>query len=114
VHILLVAEAEFSSAKKKSPSQPHEVRVKGMKPEQVYQELKDLADKLGVGSKSIIFALPASGKKRIVHRPRKPLVIIDKHKSLSKKIRVLAAALSRLPHEASIRFRRFVNSLPAC
>ena len=72
-----------------------------MKPEQLYQELKDLADKMGVGVEEHNFrntGIRVKSGSCIVHG--KPLVIIDKHKSISKKIRVLAAALSRLPHES--------------
>jgi hypothetical protein len=71
-----------------------------MKPEQVYQELKNLADKLGVGVSEHNFrnaGIRVKSGTCIVHG--KPMVIIDKHKSISKKIRVLAAALSKLPHE---------------
>ncbi len=71
-----------------------------MKPEQVYQELKGIADKLGVGVEEHNFrnaGIRVKSGSCIVHG--KPIVIIDKHKSIGKKIRILASALSRLPHE---------------
>jgi hypothetical protein len=71
-----------------------------MKPEQVYDELKTLADKLGVGVEEHNFrntGIRVRSGSCIVRG--KPMVIIDKHKSLGKKIRILASALSKLPHE---------------
>lgn len=71
-----------------------------MKPEKIYQELKDLADKLGVGVEEHNFrtaGIRVRSGMCVVHG--KHMVIIDKHKSLSKKIRVLASALSKLPHD---------------
>jgi hypothetical protein len=71
-----------------------------MKPEQVYQELKALADKLGVGVEEHNFrnaGIRVKSGSCIVRG--KPMVIIDKHKSIGKRIRVLASALSKLPLE---------------
>jgi hypothetical protein len=71
-----------------------------MKPEQIYQELKDLADKVGIEVEEHNFrnaGIRVRSGSCIVHG--KPLVIIDKHKSIGKKIRVLAVALSKLPLE---------------
>lgn len=71
-----------------------------MKPEQIYQELKTLADKMGVAVEEHNFRTTGIHVKSgacIVHG--KQFVIIDKHKSLSKKIRILASALATLPHE---------------
>ncbi len=71
-----------------------------MKPEKIYQELKDIADKLGVGVEEHNFrnaGIRVKSGTCIVHG--RPLVIIDKHKTLAKKIRVLASALSELPHD---------------
>jgi hypothetical protein len=74
--------------------------ILAMKPEQVYQELKNTAEKLGVSVEEHNFrntGIRVRSGSCIVHGKR--LVIIDKHKSISKRIRVLASALSRLPHE---------------
>jgi hypothetical protein len=71
-----------------------------MKPEQVYQELKDIADRLGVAVEEHNFrnaGIRVKSGTCVVHG--RPLVIIDKHKPLAKKIRVLASALSALPHD---------------
>ena len=71
-----------------------------MKPEQIYQELRGVADKLGVGVEEHNFrnaGIRVKSGACIVHG--KPMVIIDKHKSIGKKIRILASALSKLPHE---------------
>ena len=71
-----------------------------MKPEQIYQELKDLAEKLDItvseqnlrtaGIKVISGLCKVKGKN---------LFIMDKHKSLHKKIELLATQLAQLPHE---------------
>jgi len=71
-----------------------------MKPEKIYQELKDLADKLGVGVEEHNFrnaGIRVKSGMCIVHG--KHMVIIDKHKSLARKIRALASALSKFPHD---------------
>jgi hypothetical protein len=71
-----------------------------MKPEKIYQELKDLAEKLGVVVEEHNFRTAGIRVKSgscIVHG--KQLVIIDKHKPLGKKISVLASALAKLPHD---------------
>jgi signal recognition particle subunit SEC65 len=72
-----------------------------MKPEKIYQELKDIAEKLGVGVEEHNFRNTGIHVKSGACVVRgKHMVIIDKHKSISRKIRVLAAALSKLPHES--------------
>jgi hypothetical protein len=71
-----------------------------MKPEKIYQELKDLADKLGIGVEEHNFrnaGVKVKSGSCIVHGKR--LVIIDKHKPMAKKISVLASALARFPHD---------------
>jgi hypothetical protein len=71
-----------------------------MKPEQIYQELKNIAEKMGVAVEEHNFRLTGIRVKSgacVVHG--KQVVIIDKHKSLSKKIKILAASLAKLPHE---------------
>jgi hypothetical protein len=71
-----------------------------MKPEELYRELKLLADKLGIGVEEHNFRTTGihvrSGACTVHGRA---MIIIDKHKSLSKKISILAAALSKFPHE---------------
>lgn len=72
-----------------------------MKPEQIYQELQDLAEKLGVTLSEQNFR--ASGipvKSGFCVIKGKMHCIIDKHLSLQKKTRVLAQALVGLPHES--------------
>jgi hypothetical protein len=71
-----------------------------MKPEKVYQELKDLAEKLGLGVEEHNFrnaGVRVISGTCVVHG--KQLVIIDKHKPLVRKIRVLASALAKFPHD---------------
>jgi hypothetical protein len=71
-----------------------------MKPEQIYQELKNIAEKMGVAVEEHNFrptGLHVKSGACVVHGQQ--FVIIDKHKSLSKKIRILASYLAQLPHE---------------
>jgi hypothetical protein len=71
-----------------------------MKPDQLYQELKDLAERMQVTVSEQ--NLKTSGIKvrsgLCIVKGRK-LFIMDKHKSVHKKIKILAAQLSRIPHE---------------
>jgi hypothetical protein len=68
-----------------------------MKPEQLYQELKIVAERLGAAVEEHNFrdagVRVASGL-CVVHGKR--LFIMDKHKSVQKKIRILSAALSEM------------------
>ena len=71
-----------------------------MKPEQIYEELKNTAEKMGVAVEEHNFrptGIPVRSGACVIHG--KQFVIIDKHKSLSKKIRILASSLANLPHE---------------
>ena len=71
-----------------------------MKPEQIYQELKDLAEKLDVTVSEQSFrssGIPVKSGFCIIKS--KMHCIIDKNISLHKKTRVLAEALFDLPHE---------------
>jgi hypothetical protein len=71
-----------------------------MKPEQIYQELKDLAEKLDVTVSEQNFRTTGIKVKSGLCRVKgKSLFIMDKHKSLKKKIRILASQLAGLPHE---------------
>ena len=71
-----------------------------MKPEQIYQDLKDLAEKLGVTVSEQSFrtsGIPVKSGFCLIRG--KMHCIIDKKISLHKKTKVLAQSLSRLPHE---------------
>ena len=71
-----------------------------MKPEQIYQELKDLAEKLGITVSEQSFR--ASGitvKSGSCLIKGKLHCIIDRNLGVTKKTQVLARALSELPHE---------------
>ncbi|WP_319409896.1 hypothetical protein [uncultured Desulfosarcina sp.] len=71
-----------------------------MRPEQIYQELKDLAEKLGVTVSEQNFR--ASGipvKSGFCLIKGKMNCIIDKNISLHKKTTILAQSLCDLPHE---------------
>jgi len=71
-----------------------------MKPEQIYQELKELAEKLEVPvSEQNFRATGVKAKSGLCKVKGKWLFIMDKHKSVSKKIRILAAQLAEMPHE---------------
>ena len=71
-----------------------------MKPEQIYQELKDLAEKLAVTvSEQNLRTTGMKVKSGLCTVKGKDLFIMDKHKSIHKKIKILAAQLARMPHE---------------
>ena len=71
-----------------------------MKPDQMYQELKDLAEKLGVAVEEHNFrATAVTARSGLCVVRGKPLFVMDKHKSIHKKIAILASAISGLPHE---------------
>ncbi len=71
-----------------------------MKPEQIYQELKDLAERLGIAVSEQSFRNTGikvtSGLCKVKGQD---LLIIDKHKSVHKKIQIMASHLTRVPHE---------------
>ena len=71
-----------------------------MKPEQIYQELKDLAEKLEITVSEQNFRTTGikvkSGLCRVMGRD---MLILDKHKSIHKKIKIMASHLSTIPHE---------------
>jgi hypothetical protein len=71
-----------------------------MKPDQLYQELKDLAERMQITVSEQ--NLKISGIKiqsGLCSVKGQNLFIIDKHKSVHKKIRILAAQLATIPHE---------------
>ena len=71
-----------------------------MKPEQIYQELKDLAERLGITVSEQSFRNTGikvtSGLCKVKGQD---LLIIDKHKSIHKKIQIMASHLTRIPLE---------------
>jgi len=71
-----------------------------MKPEQIYQELKDLAEKLAVTvSEQNLRTAGIKVKSGLCKVRGQELFIMDKHASIYKKIRILAAQLAGMPHE---------------
>jgi len=71
-----------------------------MKPEHIYQDLKDLAEKLGVTVSEENFRRTAVKAKSGLCRVKgKDIFIIDKQKPIQDKIELLASCLSKMPHE---------------
>ena len=71
-----------------------------MKPEQIYQELKDLAEKLTITvSEQNLRTAGLKVKSGLCKVKGKKLFVMDKHKSVHKKIKILASQLAHLPHE---------------
>ena len=71
-----------------------------MKPDQVYQALKELAEKLQVTvSEQNLRATGARARSGLCKVKGKYVFVMDKHKPLSRKIDLLAECLSRMPHE---------------
>jgi len=71
-----------------------------MKPEQIYQELKDLAEKLEITvSEQNLRTAGIKVKSGLCKVKGKNIFIMDKHKSIHKKIDTLASQLAIFPHE---------------
>ena len=71
-----------------------------MKPEQIYQELKDLAEKLALTvSEQNLRTAGIKVKSGLCKLKGKDMFIMDKHKSIHKKIKILTAQLADMPHE---------------
>jgi len=71
-----------------------------MKPEQIYQELKDIVEKLGIAvSEQNLRKTGISVKSGICKVKGKQILIMDKHKSIHKKNVILISCLKELPHE---------------
>ena len=71
-----------------------------MKPAQIYQALKELAEKLQVTvSEQNLQATGVRARSGLCKVKGKYVFVMDKHKSLSRKIDLLAECLSRMPHE---------------
>ncbi len=71
-----------------------------MKPENIYQELKDLAEKLEITvSEQNLRTAGIKVKSGLCKVKGKNLFIMDKHKPILKKIDTLASQLAKFPHE---------------
>lgn len=71
-----------------------------MKPEQIYHELKELAEKLHLTvSEENLRKAGIAVKSGMCLVKGKRLFIMDKHKSIHKKIQILAFQLAKLPHD---------------
>jgi len=71
-----------------------------MKPEQIYQELKDLAEKLGIAvSEQNLRKSGISVKSGLCKVKGKQIFVMDKHKSINNKNIILTSFIKELPHE---------------
>ena len=71
-----------------------------MKPEQIYQELKELAEKLNIHvSEENLRQTRVKAQSGLCKVKGQHRFIMDKHKSIHDKIELLAECLSTMPHE---------------
>ena len=71
-----------------------------MKPDQLYQELKDLAERIQITvSEQNLKTSGIKVKSGLCTVKGKQIFIMDKHKSVHKKVRILAAQLAVMPLE---------------
>ena len=71
-----------------------------MKSDQLYQELKDLAERMQITvSEQNLKTSGVKVQSGLCSVKGQNLFIMDKHKSVHKKIRILAAQLATIPHE---------------
>ncbi len=71
-----------------------------MKPDQIYQELIDLAERMQITvSEQNLRATGIKVKSGLCTVKGQNLFVMDKHKSIHKKISILATQLATLPHE---------------
>ena len=71
-----------------------------MKPEQIYQELKDLVEKIGITVyEQNLGKTGLNVKSGLCKVKGKQIFIMDKHKSIYKKNVLLISCLKELPHE---------------
>lgn len=71
-----------------------------MKPDQVYQELIDLAERMQINvSEQNLRATGIKVKSGLCTVKGQNLFIMDKHKSIHKKISILATQLAAMPNE---------------
>ena len=72
----------------------------GMKPEQLYQELMNLAEKMSLNvSEQNLRTAGIKVKSGFCKVKGEDMFIMDKHKSVYEKIKILAAQLAGMPHE---------------
>ena len=71
-----------------------------MKPDRIYQELKDLAEKLEIiVCEQNLRTAGIKVRSGLCKVKGQNLFIMDKHKSIHKKIDILASQLAKFPHE---------------
>ena len=71
-----------------------------MKPEQIYQELIDLAERLEITvSEQNLRKTGVKAKSGLCKVKGKYLFIMDKHKSIHRKVEILIDALAAIPHD---------------
>jgi len=71
-----------------------------MKPEQIYQELKELAEKLNIHvSEQNLRQTRVKATSGLCKVKGQNCYIMDKHKSIHEKIELLAECLSKMRHE---------------
>ncbi len=71
-----------------------------MKPEHIYQDLNELAEKLGITvSEQNLRMAGVKVKSGLCTVKGKKLFIMDKHKSIHEKNELLASCLSKMPNE---------------
>ena len=71
-----------------------------MKPEQLYQELKNLAEKLEITvSEQNLRKTGVRARSGLCKVRDKLCYIMDKHESIHRKIELLSECLSEMPHE---------------
>jgi len=71
-----------------------------MKPEQIYQELIDLAERLEITvSEQNLRKTGVKAKSGLCKVKGKYIFIMDKHKSIHKKIDLLSKQLEEIPHD---------------
>jgi len=71
-----------------------------LKPEQLYQELIDLAEKLEITvSEQNLRKTGVKAKSGLCKVKGKYIFIMDKHKSIHKKISILSDQLAQVPHD---------------
>ena len=71
-----------------------------MKPDQLYQELKELAEKLNITvSEQNLRKTGIKVKSGLCKVKAKYVFVMDKNKSVHKKIEVLASCLSKIPND---------------
>ena len=71
-----------------------------MKPEQLYQHLKELAEKLDIAvSEQNLRVTGVKAKSGLCTVKGKKIFIMDKHKSVNRKNEILATYLAKMSHE---------------